>query len=232
MLAEVTFGGMRHESMGLTVCFGDNGFSGGPPPASPPVDCKHASGTVETTICQAPALKARDSAIAATYNRVLSHYRGADRATFSTGQALWHISVNNCQNSPDQKSIKSCVETQFTEREILLTTLEANPAKLATSVANYTFVHPDYLLKFAQQYDGKTVNVSGAITIEACNTNKKASLKGSLDHLLEVRFKSLPDDTINFLCDQTPFSWWSGTIRLDNGHPYLYATDVLGEKLP
>lgn len=200
--------------------------------ASPPVDCEHARYTPDTTICHDPALKTQDRVIAADYDRMLTRYRGEARATFATGQALWHIAVNDCRNRTDPKLIRACIATRFSEREVLLTKLAGDPAKLATSVADYGFVHPVYLLKFAHQYNGKVVSVSGGITIEACDAKKKASLKGRLDNMLEVRFKSLSEDQIEFLCEQRPFSWWDGTVRFDGAQPYLYAVDVLGVKLP
>ncbi len=201
-------------------------------PASPPVDCQHARYTPDTTICNDETLRARDRAIAAAYDRLLPLYKGEDRTTFATGQWLWRGEVNDCRNRTDPKLIRECVAVRFSEREVLLAKLEADPAELATSVADYSLVTPAYLLKFARQYDGKTVRVSGGMTIEACDAKNKGSLKGNLDHLLEVRFKSLPENEIEFLCEKSPLSWWLGTVRFDDGQPYLYATDVLGVPLP
>jgi uncharacterized protein len=210
-------------------------FSGGAQAAttaSPPVDCQHTRDSPETTICNDETLRARDRAIAAAYDRLLPRYRGEDRTTFATGQRLWQVEVNDCRNLTDPKLIQTCIATRFSEREALLAKLEVDPANLATSVADYSLVTPAYLLKFAHQYDGKTVRVSGGIIIEACNAKKKRSLKGHLDHVLEVRFKSLPENEIEFLCEKNPVSWWAGTVRFDHGQPYLYATDVLGMELP
>lgn len=200
--------------------------------ASPSVDCQYARYTPETTICDDPTLKAQDRSVASAYDRLLSRYTGEDRATFAAGQKFWHIEVNDCRNSEEPELIRACVATHLTEREALLAKLEADPTELATTVADYALVEPPYLLKFARQYEGKKVGVFGRMTIEACRAQKKASLKGRLDGKLEVRFKSLPEDEISFLCPKGPFSWWDGVVGLDHGRPYLYLTDILGVDLP
>jgi uncharacterized protein YecT (DUF1311 family) len=198
----------------------------------PPVDCEHAQYTPQTTICNDATLRARDRAISAAYNRLLPRFKGEERKTFATGHWLWLGEVNECRNRGVVDLIRECVATRFSEREAMLAMLRADPTKLATTVADYSSAPAAYLLKFARQFEGKTIRVSGGMTIEACDAKKKDSLKGHLDNILEVRFKSLPDNEIEFLCEKSPAAWWRGTVRLDHGRPYLYATDVLGTQLP
>ena len=201
------------------------------------INCKKAQFTPNTTICSDAGLKKSDIQIADAYRHLNKTYKDEDQRIFQAGQQLWMIERNNCRNFPVVRGgpgIFECVRVTMNRRLETLHALAKNPSGLKTTVANYPFVYPSYLSAFAQQYVGKSVSVAGAISIEACKGSHKGSLIGNVSDsgkLIEIRFKSLPPDQIEFLCSQRPFSWWEGELRTEKGKTYLFATDILGVPL-
>jgi hypothetical protein len=79
------------------------------------------------------------------------------------------------------------------------------------------------------------VSVSGTVVLGACSHPGDASRSGRLrkgDASIQIRFKSLSDEDVSFLCSKYPSSWWRGALTIRDGQPSLYATDLLGRELP
>ena len=202
------------------------------------VDCAKARFTPDTTICDNAGLKRLDIQIAAAYRRLQEALKGQDLRILSAGQQLWMIERDMCRNLDTvhgAPGIFECLQASMNKRLEMLNALAANPSRLSATVAGYSYVYESYLNAFGAQYAGKTVNVAGGIDIEACHKSGEHSLVGHLSNRgrsVEIRFKSLPPDQIDFLCSKRPFSWWDGKVRIENGRPYLFASDVLGSPLP
>lgn len=203
------------------------------------IDCSRGVSTVEQTICQHEDLLKVDREIAHGYGELMRAYAGEELRVFKAGQHAWLVERNDCQNTPTSErypeGMAGCVRSKVAERVAVLARLRADPSSLPSTVATYTFVEPWYVRRYAREYEGKTVNVVGSVILRACSRPGDASMAGLLRQSgasIEIRFKSLSDENVSFLCAKYPSSWWRGTMTLRNGRPSLYATDLLGRDLP
>lgn len=210
-----------------------------PRAAAAGVDCSRAVSTVEQTICQHEDMLKVDREIAHEYGELMRAYATEDLRVFKAGQRAWLVERNDCQNTPTAErypeGVAGCVRSKMAERVAVLARLRADPRSLPSTVATYTFVEPWYVRRYAREYEGKLVNVVGSVILRACSSPGHASRAGLLREggaSIEIRFKSLSDEDISFLCAKYPSSWWRGTVTLRNGRPSLNATDLLGRDLP
>lgn len=64
--------------------------------ATPPINCKKASTTIERTICESPEFVAMDREIAALYDRGLAEFSGDDRHVLAASQLAFIKQRGGC----------------------------------------------------------------------------------------------------------------------------------------
>ena len=196
------------------------------------MDCQRARFTPETTICNDPEMKQADTQIAQLYGYLLNRFFGDDRKIFVAGQEAWQRERNNCRNTPAAEF--GCLRDKLEQRVVLLKAIAGDPSKLKDTVASYEFIHPWYLDRFGTDYAGKRVNVFGSMKADICGA-ARLPLAGRIEYegsSVNVQFKSLPPIDVTFLCTKMPVAWWSGSVTINDGHPVLYLTEILGRPLP
>ncbi|MFC4761967.1 lysozyme inhibitor LprI family protein [Dyella koreensis] len=195
------------------------------------IACARAGQGVEASICEHPELLEADKRIAITFSRLRAAFQGEDAASFVAGQKLWLIERNYCANTKatgEFPDISSCLANRMEERAALLEHLAPTHEALMATVANYRFVEPAYVIRFADAYAGHEVKVVGSLLLDACDGRHAASLDGLIQHRsgsLTARFAQLDQERIEALCHQKPFAWWPGRIQLEHGKPYLLVSE-------
>ncbi|SFS14245.1 Uncharacterized conserved protein YecT, DUF1311 family [Dyella sp. OK004] len=195
------------------------------------IACARAGQGVEASICEHPELLEADKRIAVAFGHLRAAFQGEDAASFVAGQKLWLIERNNCTNAKatgEFPDVSSCLANRMEERANLLEHLAPTHEALMTTVASYRFVEPAYVDQFAASYEGHKVKAVGSLLLDACDNRHTASLDGHIQHKgasLPVRFAVLEPVQVEALCHQKPFAWWTGTIQLEHGRPYLLISE-------
>jgi uncharacterized protein YecT (DUF1311 family) len=203
-----------------------------------PINCHAMVDNVEKAICATPALMDGDRKIADTFAARLKQCAPPQRAQLRQTQNFWLRDRNSCANllSDTDSEVKRCVAVTMAQRGRQLDRIGA-ACDLDAVADQYLFVDPDYLARFAARYEGKDVWVAGSVRLDRCDDPNASNLIGKVIQLhgtrkrFPVRFKAMPDERREWLCDQNPFSHWYGTVRRDGDKFYLFLTDLLGEPL-
>lgn len=83
------------------------------PPASPAFDCSQAQGSIETLICQTPALAELDRQMAAVFTKAQQQVTGKPLATLKAIQRGWIKGRNECWKASDHTG---CVRYEYRHR--------------------------------------------------------------------------------------------------------------------
>ncbi|MFC4526719.1 hypothetical protein ISN76_04840 [Dyella halodurans] len=203
------------------------------------IQCGEAKFTPETIICEHRDLQDFDASIAVSFEALKKTYNGEDLATFLQGQHFWLVERNDCRNGPTSDhyadGVYGCVREKLQSRDQVLRALVASPEKLQSTLADYSFVEPQYVHKHGALLVGKQVQVFGFLDLAACQSPETELRDGVITFKgasLPARLKSLPVEQVAYVCNKHPGSWWSGTIKAEEGGPYLYVTELLGVALP
>jgi uncharacterized protein len=195
------------------------------------IDCKGSLGADEKYVCDHAELLAQDREMARVYEHLRKHFTGDDRRIFMTGQWSWGNSRLGCfdvrERARYHEDYMSCVRDMYRERLATLKALEADSSLLRTRAADYDYIDPWYLNQFAEQYDGKKINLDGFIGHLDCGgpLSPVRARIGQDGSWVAAEFESLTYLQLNFLCEKGIGTLWDGVVRLEaQGHPVLHLT--------
>jgi uncharacterized protein YecT (DUF1311 family) len=205
-----------------------------------PIDCAglHSKGQIdsqpEALICNSVELRRLDIDLGKVYRRVAKHCFGDKRQVFLEQQRSWIIDRNLCtgrlmidaMGRPQLSGVYECVKASMVSRMQLLKTLSNMPDGFERHIADFDYITPWYVNRFAYNYSGRTVSVVGSLQPSDCH--RKNATSGILQYegtSITVHFaRALSDPEINFLCRERPFSWWNGAVSSIDGREIFVTT--------
>lgn len=202
-----------------------------------PIDCAHTKFQDELAICADPALARSYEDVRHAYLEDVARFTGSDRKVFIAGEHYWRASYGGCFDRgadgkyPTKAQTIRCLGQGLAQRLDFLRAIKADPSRLKASVAQYDAVELWYVKKFAKEYEGKHVDVWGWSQTTGCE-HETVSVPHTIrlkdgGISIPIRFKSLQDIDISFLCGKRPGGWWPSTVILDRSGLSLYATQLM-----
>jgi hypothetical protein len=182
---------------------------------------------VEKTICSRPSLIAQDKAISDKL-AALELACPSRRMLLSQSQKYWLRERWDCRNVEGifekADGLATCLASRMGQRLQRLneTPKNCDPQTLA---GGYRFVDPVHLLRFGDQYIGKTVSVNGRLDLDSCRASSAGSRSGGIvanHERFRVIFDAMPESRREWLCDQRPASHWEGIVKKDQQGVYLF----------
>jgi len=197
---------------------------------SSPINCALANNDVEKTICSYPSLIAQDNAISDKL-AALGQACPSLRPLLSQGQKFWLRERWDCRNVEGvfekTEGLATCLASRMGQRLQGLNEASASCDSRAL-VAGYRFVDPVHLLRFGDQYIGKTVSVFGSMDLDSCRASSAGSRSGAIvgnsahHERFRVIFGAMADEERERLCAQHPASHWQGVVKKDHKGSYLF----------
>jgi uncharacterized protein len=200
---------------------------------SAPMDCSLAKDDVEKTICSHPSLTAQDKAISGRLD-ALGRACPSLRPLLIQGQKYWLRERWDCRNVEGvfekAEGLASCLASRMEQR---LQRLNDEPQSCDPKplVGGYRFVDPVYLLRYGDQYIGKTVSVYGSMVLDNCRASGTGTLTGSIvgnsprHERYRAVFSAMSEGARERLCAQHPAAHWQGVVKQDGRGSYLVLPD-------
>lgn len=194
------------------------------------IDCKKTPYQSDKYVCGHAELLAQEREKSGLYEDLLKTFTGDDQRIFMTGEWSWR-NKEQCFDARLEarynKDHTRCLADKMAGRIAVLRALKADPTLLRKQAADYDFIDPWYLNKFAKQYDGKTINLEGFIEIANCEgplSPVRARIKQDGSEAA-AEFESLSNGQFWFYCEKGIGTWWDGVVRLDaQGQAVLHMT--------
>ncbi|NII09852.1 hypothetical protein [Oleiagrimonas sp. C23AA] len=169
-------------------------------------------------VCSQPPLHALQQRIDRLSAVLRGDYRGEQRRLFAEGERFFRIEREACAQADAAGGISECLRQTLGRRLHTLQRLQKAPQALAGSVASYLYVYPDYLQRFANDYQGRTVHVFGVVRPAHCSVDGHlaASRAALVFHgtSLSLDLPPLRAEQGKALCRQAPARWWRVQVQL------------------
>jgi uncharacterized protein len=200
---------------------------------SAPIDCSLANDDVEKTICSHPSLTAQDKAISDRLD-ALGRACPSLRPLLIQGQKYWLRERWDCRNVDGvfekAEGLASCLASRMGQR---LQRLNDEPQSCDPKplIVGYRFVDPVYLLRYGDQYIGKTVSVFGSMDLDSCRASGTGVLTGSIvgnsprRERYRAVFSAMSEEARERLCAQHPAAHWQGVVKRDKRGSYLFLSE-------
>jgi uncharacterized protein YecT (DUF1311 family) len=200
---------------------------------SAPIDCSLANDDEEKTICSHPSLTAQDKAISDRLD-ALGRECPSLRPLLMQGQKYWLRERRDCRSEEGvvekAEGLATCLARRMAQR---LQRLNDEPQSCDPKplIGGYRFVDPVYLLRYGDQYIGKTVSVFGSIDLDNCRASGTGTLTGSIvgnsprHERYRAVFSAMSEEARESLCAQHPAAHWQGVVRQDKRGSYLFLSE-------
>lgn len=198
-----------------------------------PIDCSRANNDVEQTVCSHPSLTAQDKAISDRLD-ALGRTCPSLRPLLMQGQKYWLRERWDCRNVEGifdkAEGLATCLASRMEQR---LQRLNDEPQGCDPKpwVGGYRFVDPVYLLRYGDQYVGKTISVFGRMDLDSCRASGTGTLAGSIvgnspgHERYRAIFNVMSNEGRKRLCAQHPAAHWQGVVRRDRRGSYLFLSE-------
>jgi hypothetical protein len=209
--------------------------------------CAPAHTNLDKLICAHPDLHEAADLLAERVEQLRQRYEGEDRRVFNVEYKRWRYELNYCAlpgGDPwNKRGAYGCVRDDFDARLKLLADLGSGRKDIQEVAASYRRVEPWYVNELPKQYEGRAVDIDGAIYLKGCHKPgmphsgligyPKWALRGEPRPVpytakivsIEMRFDRISRDAMGRICD-TYNAQLTGTVMLDHGKPYIYVPEL------
>ena len=183
------------------------------------IDCANPEEPADRAICGHPELRKQNDEIESLTAGLKAKAIVQDTVTPFLRQR------NNCSN--ETGDVAGCVQKVQSQR---LAALRKGEEKELLGQAY--FIDVPFLWKYWGDLEGRKLAVYGCLSLTDATPRVHAELESENQPVVQVLFKSMPEQTAEFLDDQRPCAHWVVTVRKEGGKLLLFADEVLGNRLP